>query len=151
MARADTQTFGQFQILVGDGETPEVFSIICGLTSKGMQRVASTNTTVTPDCENEDLPGYEEEDVASFKCSISGAGVWASQNHDMLLKWFRTGARKNVKVRNMKVAEGDIEYEQGPAILTTLSQTGEKGGKTQADIAISFTEMPATLIKPVTP
>lgn len=147
MARAKTQTFGQFQILLGDGEDPEVFSIICGLTSKGMQRVASTNTTVELDCDDEDKPGYEAEDVASFKCTISGSGVWAAQNHNTMLTWFRSGLPRNVKVRNMGVNVGDIEYEQAPAVLTTLSQNGEKGGKILAEIAIAFREMPATTLK----
>lgn len=147
MARATTQTFGQFQILVGDGETPEVFSPLCGLTSKGVQRTASTNSTVVPDCDDEDLPGYEEQDVASISVTISGSGVWARQNHDDMLKWFRSASRKNIKIRNMGVAAGEIEYEEGPAILTQLNQTGERGGKVQAEIAIAFTEMPTTTVK----
>lgn len=147
MARAITETFGQFQILVGDGEEPEVFSVICGLTSKGVQRTASTNTTVVPDCANEDLPGYEEADVASISVSISGSGVWAQQNHEMLMDWFYSAATKNVKIRNMNAAVGDTEYENAPAILTTLSQTGERGNKVQGEIAILFTQQPTRVAK----
>lgn len=147
MARAQTETFGQFQILVGDGQPDEEFAVLCGLTSKGVQRTASTNSTVVPDCDDEDLPGYEEQDVASISVTISGSGVWARQNHQEMLDWYYSASRKNVKIRNAAVEAGETEFEQGPAILTQLNQTGERGSKVQGEIAIAFVEQPARVAK----
>lgn len=143
MAQPTTLRFSKFKILVGDGATPvEAFSIVCGLTSKGIQRAAQTTTSVIPDCEDEDLPGYEVSDIASIKCTISGSGFVALENRQFFIDWFYSGERKNVKVQNVDAPGGDTEFEQGPAVLTQFDETGEGKGRMNMNIGIEFAEKP---------
>jgi predicted secreted protein len=148
MAQATTSTFGQFKILLGDGATPtEVFTPICGLTSKGINYETETNTVEVPDCTNEDQPAYKEEGAKSYSVSLTGSGMWAAQSHGILIDWWKTGNAKNIKVQYVQSETGDVEFVNGPAILKSLGSTVEKGGRLSADISIAFTAMPTFVDK----
>lgn len=143
MARADTATFGQFKILLGDGGTPtETFTPICGLTSKGINYETDTTTVEVPDCTDEDLPAYKEEGPKSYSVAIEGSGMWAKQSHGTLLNWWKSGAAKNMKVQYVEAAPGEPEFIEGPAIITKIGNAVEKGGRLSADLSFRFTEMP---------
>lgn len=142
MAKPTTAKYSELQILVGDGGSPEAFSVVCGMTSKGVQRQAQTNSTVVPDCADEDAPAWEEKAVNSLSISISGSGVWAAENHGIFMAWFYSGLPKNIKVRHLNAAPGTPEYEEGPALLTALNNTVERGNKVQAEITIEMDGQP---------
>lgn len=145
MATATTGTFNQFKILIGDGATPtEVFTPICGLTSRGLTGSADVVTSEVPDCTNEDLPSWQEKDVKSIGMSLSGSGMWAQESHEMLLQWFLTGAKKNIKVQYANADTGDVEFLAGPAVITQLNNAAEKGGRISAEISLEFTAKPTT-------
>lgn len=143
MAQATTSTFGNFKILLGDGASPtEVFAPICGLTSKGINYNTETNTVEVPDCTNEDAPAYKEQGVKSYDVTLSGSGMWAAQSHGVLVDWWKSGTAKNIKVEYSTAASGDVKTVAGPALLTSLGSSVEKGGRLSAEIAIAFTQMP---------
>jgi len=142
MAKPTTGTISKLQILVGDGGSPETFAITCGLTTKGVQRTAQTNSTPVPDCADEDAPAYEEKAVNTLSVTISGSGVWAAENHGVFMDWFYSGLEKNVKVRHLNAAPGTPEYEEGPALLTQLNNAVNRGEKISADITIEMSAMP---------
>ena len=145
MATATTGTFNQFKILIGDGATPtEVFTPICGLTSRGLTGSADVVTSEVPDCTNEDLPSWQEKDVKSIGMSLSGSGMWAQESHELLLQWFLTGAKKNIKVQYANADTGDVEFLAGPAVITQLNNAAEKGGRISAEISLEFTAKPTT-------
>lgn len=148
MATASTTTFANFKILIGDGATPtEVFTPVCGLTSKGLQGSADVVTSEVPDCANEDLPSWQEKDVKSVGAQISGSGMWAKESHEMLMAWFLSGTKKNVKIQYADAATGDTEYLAAPAVLSQLNHAVEKGGRLSADITLEFTRKPTVTDK----
>lgn len=147
MARATTSTFGQFKILLGDGGGPEVFTAICGLTSKGINFNTETNTVEVPDCADEDMPAYKEQGPKSYEVTLTGSGMWAKESHGILIDWWKSGASKNIKVQYAQAAVGDAEFVNGPAIITSLGATVEKGGRLSAEISIAFTQMPTFVDK----
>src|SRR5690606_26518363 len=127
MAQPITGKFSELVISIGDGANPEVFTPICGMTSKGIQRSATTQSTSVPDCADEDAPAWEEKAVDTLSITVSGMGVWAADNHETMLDWFYSGASRNIKVRHVKAKVGDTEYEEGPALLTALNNTVDRG------------------------
>lgn len=148
MATATTTSFSKFVILLGDGATPtEVFTPICGLTSRGITGNADVVTTEVPDCANEDLPSWQEKDVKSIGASMTGSGVWSREAHGVLWDWFLAGTKKNVKVRWVDSAIGDPEYFAGPAVITALENTVEKGGRLNKSLTLEFTAKPAVTDK----
>lgn len=143
MAKATTATFGQFKILLGNGATPvEVFTAICGLTSKGISFNSDPTETEVPDCSDEDLPAYKEKGVKAYDITMTGSGMWSKEAHGTILDWWKSGAAKNIKVQYMQAEVGDDEFIQGPAILLSIGNSVEKGGRLSADLSIAFSEMP---------
>lgn len=143
MAKATTSTFGNFKILVGDGATPtEAFAAICGLTSKGITFSSDTTDVEVPDCSDEDLPAYKEKGVKAQEITLTGSGMWAAEAHGDIMNWWKSGASKNIKVQYVGAATGDPEFINGPAILTNIGNTVEKGGRLSAELSIAFTSMP---------
>lgn len=136
MAKATTYKFSEFAIKVGDGNSPEVFAAICGLTSRGFNRTANTNETVTPDCADEDAPAWVERDVNSLSWELSGEGVMAAE---AIADWDAFfGNQKNVQI-----SLGENTWE-GAAILTGFNITGQRGSRVTCSVTLQGTgEIPA--------
>lgn len=131
MAQATTYKFSEFLILVGDGESTEEFTAPCGLTSRGFNRTAETNSTNVPDCADEDLPTWQQNDVVALAWSLSGEGVMASESKDTWEEWFTSGAAKNVRI-----SLGDDVWE-GAAILSGFNIQGERGSRVTVSVEIT--------------
>ena len=148
MVQAVTAKFSEFVIHLGDGATPEVFTKICGLTSKGVNFNNNTTTTAVPDCDDEELPAFEEEDVTSQQIEVSGSGVWSAAHHGIMLDWALDGTQKNIKLEFVNAPTGTAQFLNGPAILKTLGNTGGRGERRQSDIAIAFANKPTKVLAP---
>lgn len=119
-----------------------VWSRFCGLTSRTITRQHNMQTTEVPDCDDESLPASVERAVQSSEMTIAGTGVWAAQSHNLMMGWWRSGQTKNIRVVNVKAPAGSAQYEQGPAYLTQLNNTAERGQKVTAEINIEFDGIP---------
>jgi hypothetical protein len=85
-------------IEVGDGNSPEVFTAPCGLTSKSFNGQAATNDTNVPDCDDPDAASWFERDVVSLSRDITGSGVLAGEFFDTWNDWFEGGDSKKREV-----------------------------------------------------
>lgn len=142
MARADTANFHEMVVEVEWVASSGIYSKVCGITSRGINRQSNMQTSEVPDCDDESLPAAVERAVQSQEVTISGAGVWASQSHGNMLDWWYSGATKNIRVQHVNAASGDTEYESGAAYLVTLSNQAERGTKVTAEISIEFDGLP---------
>lgn len=141
MTYADTAKFSQTAVEV-ETDTPGTYAIICGITTRGVDRTSNMNSNEVPDCDDEDLPNEVQKDVQSQEVTISGSGLWSSQSHGTMMDWWYSGQSKNVRIHHVKAAVGDTEYETGPAYLTKLSNAVTKGQRTTADVSIEFDGIP---------
>lgn len=127
MAKAVTTTFGQFAIQVGDGASPEVFSIPCGLTSKGFNQSASTQETTVPDCDDPDAPAFVERGIDAISGEISGEGVLdRNALSNIWQPWFISAAPRNCRIYPAGLTGGHYE---GAFVLTSLNTTAARGQK----------------------
>lgn len=124
---------------------PAVWTKICGLTQRGVERTHNMQTTEVPDCDDESLPASVERAVQSSEVTASGTGVWAAQSHETMLDWWYSAATKYIRIGHLKAPTGDTKYEQGPAYLTQLNNAAERGTKVTADISIEFDGLPARI------
>lgn len=148
MAAGTGGTFAELKILIGDGATPtEVFTPLCGVTQKEIMYESDTVETEMPDCSDEDAPSYKEVGVKAIKVTIKCSGKWTVQSHGKILDWWRLAAPKNIKGQYVKAAVGDTEFINGPAILTNLSHSVEKGGKMDGSFDIVFSSTPTFVDK----
>jgi len=125
-----------------------VWSKICGITSRTVNRTTTMQQTEVPDCTDETLPNAIEKSVQSQEETISGTGVWAAESHQTILGWWRAGARQSIRVGNTKAPTGAILYEYGPAYLTQVNNVAEKGQKVTSDIQIEFDGLPNVTYAP---
>lgn len=144
-------TTGKFQHMVVEIETVAgsgVYSKICGITSRGINRQSNMSTSEVPgDCDNEAAPSSVQRDVQSQEVTINGSGVWASQSHEMMLDYWYSGQPKNIRVQHVNAAVGDTEYESGSAYLTQLNNAVEKGQSITAEVNFEFDGIPTRTAK----
>lgn len=149
MAKAATQSFAQMVLEVEF--TTGTWSKVCGLIDVTITRTANVDTTETPDCADETLPLYVEREVRSLEVTVSASGTWALASHEKMMDWWYSGTTLPVRLTNDKVvadgATGDTTIEQGPALLTTLTNTRTKGQKVSAEVEMQFNGLPTRTAK----
>lgn len=119
-------------LLVGNGASPEVFGEPCGLTTKGFDLSASTNTTLIPDCDDPELPAWESTDVNALSASGSGTGVMAVEAFATWNDWFMSAEGKNMQI---KLDHADLGHYAGMFKLTSFKLAGTRGNKVTVDLS----------------
>ena len=146
MAKPITEKFEQMVLETSENGT--TWTRICGLVGVTITRTAQFDSTEVPgDCDDESLPLDVERSIRTIEVSVSADGVWAQQSHGEMLDWFYSGAPKQIRVGHLNAATGDTEYEQGPALLSTLTNQRTKGQKVTAAIEIQFDGTPTRVAK----
>lgn len=133
MAQATTFPFSQFNIKIGDGGSPEVFTDPCGLTSKGFTRTANLNDTNIPDCDDPDAPAWLGRDVVSYQASIAGSGIVADESVDTWEEWWEAGETRNVRIELGTPVR--LAWTM-PAKLQEITDSAERGDKVQMTVNI---------------
>lgn len=150
MARATTQKYEEMVLEVEFTPLSGTYVAICGMIDVSINRTSNVDTAEVPDCADESLPLSVERQVRSQEVTASATGVWALESHQNLMGWWRSGATRNARLRNVKAqndgASGDTTIESGPALLVTLNNTRTKGQKVTAEIELQFDGVPATTL-----
>ncbi len=146
MAAPVTEEFEQMVLEISDdGAT---WSRICGMVGVTVNRSAQVDSSEVPaDCDDESKPMEVKKAVRSLDVSASGEGVWAQQSHQTMIDWFYGAAAKHVRLGNLNAAVGDTEYEQGKAILNSLTNQRTKGQQVSASIGLEFDGVPTRTVK----
>lgn len=147
MAYASTANFHQMVLEVEVTGGSGVYTKLCGLTSRGINRQHNMQTSEVPSCTDESLPAQVERAVQSSEVTISGSGVWASESHETMLDWWYGGQTKSVRIHHVNSVIGDTEYETAPAYLVSISNQAERGTKVTAELEIQFDGIPTRTAK----
>lgn len=143
MALANTVRFGQQQLLIGDGATPEVFAAPCGITSLTKTTNVETNTVNIPDCDDPDLASWLGIDEVSRQIQMSFGGVLdTSALVAVWQDWDMDGGYKNVRWYRDLTAPNGGGYLQGPALFTAFEEAGEARGRYAISGTIIFDGKP---------
>jgi hypothetical protein len=150
MARATTQKYEELVLEVEFVPLSGTYAAVCGMIDVTINRTSNIDTAEVPDCDDESLPLAVERQVRSQEVNVSATGVWALQSHQNLMGWWRSGATRNVRIRNVKAqndgASGDTTIESGPALLANLNNARTKGQKVTAEIEVQFDGVPAAAL-----
>lgn len=149
MAQGTGSTFASVQVQLGDGGTPtEIFTAVCGVMQKDIDYSSDIVETEIPDCADESLPSYKNAGIKAVMIKVSCSGKWTKESHGTLITWWKTSTPKNIKLRYVTAATGDIEYINGPAILGNLKHSVSKGAYMDGSFDIMFAAQPAFVNKP---
>ncbi len=101
------------------------------------------------DCDNEALPNKIDRREQSISVSFSGTGNWTQGGYNTFLTKFYAGSSSEMLARigNLNALAGEIEYETGPIIISSLGQARTKGQVVSASVEITFASTPTTTVK----
>jgi len=131
---------------LGDGADPEVFTVVCGITSKGLQRTRAVNDAVVWDCADPDALPITEREMAAGDWTISGSGQAVAAELDRLEAAYETGA--NWQIVFFGTGSTVTRSYTGSAIMTDLNLGAVNGEKASISITLSGN---GELVKDTTP
>lgn len=137
MAQPDIIRGTYFSLMMGDGATPtEVFTALCGVTTRSFTQQANTNDTFIRDCADPEDTPIRRLIVTGKQWSLSGEGTLnRSQLSDLNAAW---GVTKNYRFLFTEPSDDEVfqGYYMGPAILTNMTVTG--GDEEYATLSLQF-------------
>lgn len=125
MAQPDILRGTYFSLMMGDGAGPEVFTALCGITTRTFTAGVNTNDQFTRDCAApEDVP-IRRAIVTGKQWDLTGEGVLNRANLESIIA--AQAIVKNYRFVFTEPADDEVfqGYWEGPAILTNLVITGE--------------------------
>jgi predicted secreted protein len=138
MASANSVKYPELMIELETTKGSGTFTRVCGLYDYEINRSTETSETKIPDCDDESKPLSVEKDIVSTSMSISGSGIMAKQSSDSLLSWFHSGEQKLCRVYHSHAQTGEIEYETGNVILSSLGDSKQKEGSSAISRSIEL-------------
>ena len=122
----------------------------CVIMNADVTRQTTTSEVETVrDCDNESLPNDVSMRVQNIRVSFSGTGNWTQGGYNTFLEKFYAGDSEEMLARigNLNADVGEIEYETGPIVITSLGQARTKGSVVTASVEIAFATTPSTTVK----
>lgn len=136
MARPTISKGSYINILARTATGPDVYSPLCGITTKRLQAQANTSDVYTRDCADpEDVP-TRELSVTGKLWSLSGSGVLNREQFELLRTLHAEKEMYRFEVGADASAAADGGYYGGGAVLTSMNITGEDGGIIQVELTI---------------
>lgn len=135
MAQPDIIKGTYFSLLLGDGDDPEVFEALCGLTTRTFRAQANTNDQFTRDCDDPEDTPVRNLIVSGKAWSLSGEGTLNRSNLARIqAAW---AVKKNWRFAFTEPAD-DLVYQGyyfGPGVMVTYEITG--GDENYATISVN--------------
>jgi hypothetical protein len=138
MAQPDIVKGTYIDILLGDGAEPEVFTPICGLTTRSFTHQVNTNDTFIPDCADpEDVPKRRLVPTGE-QWDLAGDGLYNLAQEEEIRE--ASGVTKNYRFRIARPAGSVVGtgYWGGPAMLTNTQLGGNTGGGEFGSISVAI-------------
>lgn len=132
MAAPVTARFGKFRVLLGDGESPEVFAAPCGFTSKSLNLIKNLSDVSIPDCSDPDAPISLGRDVQNIDWNVSGEGVLAAASVATWLEAYESAESISVKIE-VQFSSGTVTFT-GKAHLASFGLGAEQGGRVTVSV-----------------
>lgn len=124
-------------IRVGDGASPEVFSLFCTFNGDRAIQFDSSSTDETDiDCDNPTAVAWTVTQVDSLSATVSGGGRVKAVDVPEFFTWWRSGEARNAQVEIE--ATGGVMFE-GQLLLLSWNVNGGETGSATADMTMKFT------------
>ena len=126
-------------IAMGNGASPEVFTQLCGISTKGFQQTRATSDTVDWDCADPDATPVTVRDVGATDWSFSGSGLLHRPLLATLQAAFDDTDPTNFRFVFEEPNGGEVidGYYEGPGIVTDLNVSGTNGEFVQISLTIT--------------
>ena len=132
---------GYVDILLGDGNVdpgPEVFTPICGLTTRQLTQQVNTNDTFVPDCADPEFVPVRRLTPTGRQWDISGDGLLNLNNWRDLDAEVGVTSNYRFVIDQPAGGAGTIGYYEGPAMITNMQIGGSTGDGQFATVSLQI-------------
>lgn len=138
MAQPDIVKGTYVDILIGDGAATELFTPICGLTTRSFTHQVNTNDTFIPDCADPEDRPVRRLSVTGEQWDLSGEGLYNLAQEELIRE--ATGVTANYRFRINRPAGSIVGtgYYEGPAMITNRQIGGNTGGGEFGSLSITI-------------
>lgn len=136
MAQPDIIRGTYFSLMLGDGAGPEVFTALCGITTRSFTAGTNTSDVYTRDCANPEDTPIRRLIVTGRQWSLNGSGQLNRANLADIQD--AHGVTKNWRFVYTEPTGDEVYqgYYAGPGILTSMEITG--GDENFAEISLTI-------------
>lgn len=126
------------QVLLGNGADPEVFAVICDLTSVNLNEGAETSTRYRRDCTKPNKPGTRSSRVTGTFWDVTGTGL--SNEAQIATLKAAIGKHVNYEIRGYRDDGTDggelVGTWSGQAVMTARNYAFDREGDTSMEITL---------------
>lgn len=137
MAKPDVVRGQYVNLMLGNGAGPEVFEMVCGLTTRSFTEQVNTSDQFVRDCADPDDVPVRVLNVTGKQWDLSGSGLMnRAQLADLR---GAVGVRKNWRMDFDEPADDEVYAGAytGPAVLTQLAVGATDGELVSVDLTIA--------------
>lgn len=123
---------GQYlDILVGNGATPEVFTKICGLTTKTFTAQKNTGDVFIDDCDDPELIAVRRLNITGLQWDLSGDGLYNRTQGALIRSLVESTESVNMRFVISEPTGDNIDggYFEGMGQVTNVQWGGPAGGE----------------------
>ncbi|MBK3396413.1 MULTISPECIES: phage tail tube protein [Methylobacterium] len=139
MAQPTTLPFSAVAVKLESLAKAGTFEAPCGLTERAAQFTKETNSSVVPDCANEDAAPFVDRFAVSKSVAVSGKGVMARQS---LVRWraaYESDAPVKARVEVSGTGAEDGGAWEGLFHLTSFEVGAVRGERCSVSVALQST------------
>ncbi len=127
------------QIKIGDGADPEVFTVICDISSVSINATANTTDQFRRDCAKPNLPATRKVKVTGKQWDITGSGLADAGQIPLLLDAVGTSANFEVPGYQDDGTDGGglLGTWSGNGVLTADNLSLDREGDSSGEITIA--------------
>ncbi len=131
-----------FLVKLGDGQSPETFSPMCGIENVSINQTANTTDRNRRDCDKPNLPAQRRTKTTSVQTDVTGTG--AINKDDIPTYQAALGIVRNYIIEGYQfdstpgAEQGTLcGYYEGPFNLTATNMTADANGDSSGEITLA--------------
>ncbi len=131
MAKPNVVRGAYFNLLVGDGATPEVFTKLCGLNTRNFTIQKNTNDVFIEDCDDPELVPQRYLNVTGVQWDITADGLYNMDQGEVIQEMAQSLNSRNFRFV-FGAAPGQTGYTgtwEGLGQVTNVQFGGNTGGE----------------------
>lgn len=139
MAQQKSVSWHLFDLRLGNGASPEVFTAPCALRARTFNLVSNNSEIALLDCDTPAAASYMTRNVVSQSATMGGSGTLDPDDLGTWWDFFNGAVAKNVRMYVDKALADGGGYWQMPAILTSFnmaSSRDDNGGLVTVEVEI---------------
>lgn len=129
---------GYVDILLGNAATPEIFTPICGLTTRSLTQQVNTNDVFVPDCDDPEFVPVRRLVPTGRQWDIAGEGLLNLDNWEQLDGEVGKTSNYRFVVDRPAGSTDGIGYYQGPAMVTNMQIGGSTGDGAFSTVSLTI-------------